>query len=60
MTYDPVDPANDPEAEYWGYSIYDEDEEEIPGAFDWEYDWRCPDCGDEECPGGCNGVYDGP
>jgi hypothetical protein len=22
------DPANDPEAEYWGYSIYDDDEDE--------------------------------
>ncbi len=48
--------VGDPDWEEYQY----QDDEGIPDAFVWEYDWRCPDCGDKDCEGGCHGVYDGP
>jgi hypothetical protein len=60
MKHDP-DPANDPEAEYWGYSIYDDEEsDEVIAAEEYYNNWRCPHCGEKECDGECDGVYDGP
>jgi hypothetical protein len=53
---DMPDPANDPEAEYWGYSIYDDDDEDFEPNEDTEMfcDWGDDDEFDAIVASACN------